>query len=257
MTTTNKPKPVTADKKLTIVLAATCFCLFFIHYAKFASVFDQLLANISQTLYNNKQWYFLIRRHEFYQLFSQAWWTLIHLLGYVAFPALLIKYYFKEPLKNYGTAWQKTHHYWIHYCCLALPIVIFAYFASYREDFTHTYPFYSLASRSYFDLLAWQILYGLQFIALEFFFRGFLLHSLQPSLKFNAVWLMSIPYLMIHFQKPWLEAFGALPFGLLLGWLALRSRSIWGGAMVHITIAFSMDAFSLIRGGNFPTQWWP
>ena len=40
---------------------------------------------------------------------------------------------------------------------------------------------------------------------------------------------MIVPYLMIHFAKPWLEASGAILFGLLLGVLALRSRSIWGG----------------------------
>lgn len=102
------------------------------------------------------------------------------------------------------------------------------------------------------------MLYALQFIALEFFFRGFLLHGAQPTLKStNAIWLMCIPYLMIHFPKPWLEAVGALPFGLLLGWLALRSRSIWGGALVHITIAFSMDFFALWRTQQLPTQWLP
>jgi membrane protease YdiL (CAAX protease family) len=258
MTQSNNKKPsLKPEQKLTAVLVTVCLCLFFIHYVKFSSVFDQIAMGLSALFYDNHQGYFLIRRHGFYELFAQAWWTGIHLFGYVVIPIVVIKVYFKESLKHYGSHWQNTNRYWLHYSCLALPIVIFAFFASYREDFTHTYPFYSLANRSYFDLLAWELLYGLQFIALEFFFRGFLLHGSQQSLKFNAIWLMSIPYLMIHFQKPWLEAFGALPFGLLLGLLALRSRSIWGGAMVHITIAFSMDFFSLMRSGQLPTQWWP
>ena len=46
-------------------------------------------------------------------------------------------------------------------------------------------------------------------------------------------------------------------FGLFLGILALRSRSIWGGAAVHMTVALSMDMLSLMQRGRLPVQWWP
>ena len=59
-----------------------------------------------------------------------------------------------------------------------------------------------------------EICYVTQFIFLEFFFRGFLLNALRPAIGANAVWFMVLPYLMIHFSKPWLEATGAIFFGL-------------------------------------------
>ena len=82
--------------------------------------------------------------------------------------------------------------------------------ASYRSDFTDHYPFYRLSSRSVSDWLMWEICYVTQFIFLEFFFRGFLLNALRPAIGANAVWFMVLPYLMIHFSKPWLEATGAI-----------------------------------------------
>ena len=92
---------------------------------------------------------------------------------------------------------------------------------------------------------------------LEFFFRGFLLHACRPAFGANAVFVMCVPYLMIHFAKPWPEATGAILFGLFLGILALRSRSIWGGAAVHMTVALSMDMLALMQRGQLPAHWWP
>jgi len=62
---------------------------------------------------------------------------------------------------------------------------------------------------------------------------------------------------MIHFPKPWLEATGAIFFGLFLGILALRSRSIWGGVAVHTGVALSMDIAALLQRGTLPTCWQP
>ncbi len=44
---------------------------------------------------------------------------------------------------------------------------------------------------------------------------------------------------------------------LLLGLLALRSRSIWGGVAVHSSIALGMDLMALYRSGTIPQRWWP
>jgi membrane protease YdiL (CAAX protease family) len=66
-----------------------------------------------------------------------------------------------------------------------------------------------------------------------------------------------LPYLMIHFPKPWLEATGAIFFGLFPGMLALRTRSIWGGVLVHVSIALSMDLLALLQTRGLPVRWWP
>lgn len=84
-----------------------------------------------------------------------------------------------------------------------------------------------------------------------------MLQALRPALGASAVWVMCVPYMMIHFVKPWPEATGAILFGLFLGILALRSGSIWGGVVVHTGVAVSMDVAALLQKGAFPGQLWP
>ncbi|MBN1379720.1 MAG: CPBP family intramembrane metalloprotease [Gammaproteobacteria bacterium] len=243
-------------RKPAIVLITVALCLYLIHYAKFASSFYTTV-NWLQSIFGNKyQIYFDLQHDVFGNLYTEVWWTFWHLIGYVVVPFIIIKFFLKEPLRDYGLGLGKTATYTKYYFLLASPIVFFAFLVSFREDFANHYPFYKLASRSIFDLLAWECLYILQFVFLEFFFRGFILHALKPRFGASAIFIMSVPYLMIHFPKPWLEAFGAIPFGILLGILALRSRSIWGGAVVHITVALSMDLLALFQGNKLPTDWW-
>jgi len=62
---------------------------------------------------------------------------------------------------------------------------------------------------------------------------------------------MVVPYALIHLHKPILEAFASIVAALVLGQLALKSRSIWPGVLVHCGVAFSMDLFALINSGRW------
>jgi membrane protease YdiL (CAAX protease family) len=88
-----------------------------------------------------------------------------------------------------------------------------------------------------------------QFFGLEFFFRGFLLHSLKPSLGTYSIFVMMVPYCMIHWGKPMPEAFAAIFAGLFLGWLSYHNGNIWMGLVLHCTVAFSMDVMALFNKG--------
>ena len=66
-----------------------------------------------------------------------------------------------------------------------------------------------------------------------------------------AVAVMLVAYTMLHFTKPYLEASGAVIAGLVLGYLALRTRSIWGGITVHGMVAVTMDLAALTHHGWF------
>ncbi|MCA9320336.1 MAG: CPBP family intramembrane metalloprotease, partial [Planctomycetes bacterium] len=56
-----------------------------------------------------------------------------------------------------------------------------------------------------------------------------------------AIFVMVIPYAMIHFTKPMPEAFGAIFAGVALGYLAMRTRSFYGGILLHYAVALTMD----------------
>jgi len=61
-----------------------------------------------------------------------------------------------------------------------------------------------------------------------------------------------VPYCMIHFRKPMPETFGTLVAGVVLGFLSLKTRSIWIGTAIHLSAALSMDFLSMWRKGLFP-----
>jgi hypothetical protein len=111
------------------------------------------------------------------------------------------------------------------------------------------YPKYRAAGASWAQLLTWEAIYGLQFLMLEFFFRGFMLFALARQLGSLAIFVMVVPYSMIHFGKPMAECVGSILAGIALGTIALRTGSFAGGVMVHCTVAWGMDLFALLRTG--------
>ncbi len=189
--------------------------------------------------------WFLGTRDRYHELKGFAWWSGWRVLGYVVMPIIAILCMPGQRLRDYHVSLRGLFsHFWIYLLMfsLILPAVIEA---STTQSFRHTYPFYRLANRSQFDLWTWEAFYAAQFISLEFFFRGFLLHALRKVMGANAIFVMIVPYCMIHYGKPLPETLGAIGAGVILGTLAMRTRSIWGGVMIHIGVAITMDVLAL------------
>lgn len=174
-----------------------------------------------------------------------AWWSGWRVLGYMILPALTILLMPGERLRDYYIGLRGfSRHVWI-YVGLYLVVLPAVIIAAQTESFRGTYPFYKLANRSAFDFWAWQALYAVQFLSLEFFFRGYMLRGLSRSMGSKAIFVMIIPYCMIHFGKPFAETMGAIVAGVVLGTLAMRTKSIWGGVIIHVGVALTMDILAL------------
>ena len=236
-----------------IVLIAS-LCLLLVHYGKYSSNLADLLQWLDLHI-EGLNIYREYRRSDYRELYGYLWWGGINLLGFLLIPMLAVRVWLKEPLRYYGWQWGTVHEHWRGYLLLALPIMCFAVIASFGKDFSTHYPFYDKAQRSWTDLLIWEAIYILQFVAVEFFFRGFLVNGLRRQFGSLAVAVMCLPYLMLHFPKLWPESFGAILFGFFLGILALMSRSIWGGVMVHVSIALTMDIAALLQTKGLPQSW--
>jgi len=133
--------------------------------------------------------------------------------------------------------------YLLLFLLMFMPLVL----VSGQAGFPETYPFikfeFGTFNWSYFIL--WQLLYLLQFVAVEFFFRGFLLTGLLPIFGESAMAVSILPYVMIHYGKPFPEIAGAFFAGWILARLALRSGSILPGIMLHYAVALTMDLLSI------------
>lgn len=181
----------------------------------------------------------------YWELRGYVWWSGWRVIGYVVLPMVVIACLPGERIRDYHVSLRGfVRHLWI-YVLMFAAVFPFVVVASTTTEFRHTYPFYRIANRSYADLAIWEVLYAVQFLSLEFFFRGFMLHGLRRALGANAIFVMIVPYCMIHYGKPFAETLGAIGAGLILGTLAMRTRSIWGGVLIHVGVATTMDVLAL------------
>lgn len=192
------------------------------------------------------------------ELYGFGWWVFTRVMGYVVIPFPVYKLFFrKDSLLDMGLRTKGFFaHAWIYglFLAVVLPALIIV---SREPDFGSYYPFYKLSSRSWFDFLVWEAMYFVQFFALEMFFRGFWLGALRRSFGSGAIFAMAVPYCMIHYGKPYLEACGAIVAGIALGSLSMKTKSIYQGFLVHVTVAGLMDWISLAHRHALPTVFWP
>ena len=183
-----------------------------------------------------------------------AYWVVISVLFYFVVPAIVLKTVFKTPLSEFGlnVRIERGSLKLLLQCgAVMLPLV---YLMSLTPGFAAKYPFLKIYDGSPYlssTLLIWEMIYFVQFFGLEFFFRGFLLHSLKPALGIYSIFVMMVPYCMIHWGKPMPETFAAILAGIFLGWLSYRNGNIWMGLALHCTVAFSMDVMALSNKGLF------
>jgi membrane protease YdiL (CAAX protease family) len=192
------------------------------------------------------------------ELYAYGWWCFSRSAGYVLFPLVAWRLLFpKDSLLDMGLrARGFLSHLWIYGACLAVVLPLMLIVAQ-QPDFGSYYPFYKQSSRSIFDFLVWEAMYWAQFFSLELFFRGWMVGALRRSFGSAAIFVMALPYCMIHYGKPYLEAHGAIVAGVVLGSLAMRTRSIYAGFLLHITVAVGMDLLSLYKRGAIPGNFWP
>ena len=180
------------------------------------------------------------------------WWVLLMTIFYFVIPALIIKFGWRQDLSDYGLrSGTEPNFLKLLGACVALMLPL-VYLMSLTAGFAAKYPFLQIYNGEAYigrTLLTWELIYFLQFFGLEFFFRGFLVHSLKPSLGLYSIFVMTVPYCMVHFGKPPAETISAIIAGIFLGWLSYRNGTIWLGLILHCTVAFSMDILALYNKG--------
>lgn len=185
------------------------------------------------------------------QLNRLAYWICIVVIFYLVIPILVIKLVLREKLCDYGLRFgnlKKDYRIYLVMLVIMIPLV---YLMSTTHSFQLRYPFYELKHDEplYPYFWMWEAMYFVQFIGVEFFFRGFMLHGSRRQLGFYSIFFMVIPYCMIHFGKPMAETFAAIIAGVALGILSLKSRSVIPGILIHYSVAIAMDFAALYQKG--------
>jgi len=166
----------------------------------------------------------------------------------------LLIYYFQYDQKEkhvYGLNARKfdTKPYFIM-LGIMVPILVTA---SFLPGFLTQYPMYkSSAAYQYLNVPEWitavgyELVYGLDFVNVEFLFRGFMVIGMMHVIGRRAVLAMAVAYCFLHFGKPAGEAISSIFGGYILGVIAYETKSIWGGIIVHIGIAWMMEFVAFV-----------
>jgi membrane protease YdiL (CAAX protease family) len=220
--------PDAADRRAAVVLVTGALCLW-------GAWFGQDLAPESWS-----------------RLAELCWWATTQIVCFAVVPLAVAWLVLDLPPTELGWRVRGTSSHagvYVALFGLAVPVVVAA---SFTAVFQQKYPLYEVSRGDvgiYDELAVWWFFYGLQFVAVETFFRGFLLHGLVPRLGALAVVVPVVPYTMLHFVKPPAEALAAIVGGMVMGALSYRTRSIWWGVGLHVAVASVMDVSSLAHKG--------
>ena len=185
------------------------------------------------------------------RLSEMCFWAGTQIFFYGVVPLLVLRSIGVSP-RDLGWRLKGTASHWRIYAGLFVVAVPFVVIASTTAEFQDRYPLYEIARGQQGvarDLAIWWAFYLVQFVAVEGFFRGVLAIGLHERFGYSSVFIATVPYLAIHFIKPAPEALASIAGGLVMGTLAVRTRSIWWGVGLHVSVAVLMDVMSLGHKG--------
>lgn len=94
--------------------------------------------------------------------------------------------------------------------------------------------------------------YALYYVGWEFLFRGVMLNVSKEKIgSLGAILLTTVVSALIHtsiggFGKPMIETLSAIFAGVIFGFVAVRTKSIWCSFYLHLCVGFFTDIFITI-----------
>ena len=180
-------------------------------------------------------------------LYQYLYWFIGNFFSFFILPLLIIIIILKDKPRNFGLRigdfrpGLRISFYFI------LVMILIAWFASSSSSFGNTYPLFQRTKESWDLFLVYEVGLLVYVFAWEFIWRGFMLFGLEEKFGYYAVLIQMIPFVILHNGKPSIETFSAIIGGIALGILALRTRSFLYCVIVHISVMFTIDLFSVLR----------
>lgn len=174
-------------------------------------------------------------------------------IGTIIIPLLVFYYFFdKDKSRFYGlTLYNFDSKPYMFMLAIMIPL-IFA--ASFIDNFNNFYPIYksntahiAMGTDEWVPAAIYELAYGWNFLTVELTFRGFMILALVTLMGRNVVIPMVVTYCFYHFGKPAGEAISSIIGGYILGVIALESKSIFGGVLIHVGVAWLMELFAWLQ----------
>ena len=168
-------------------------------------------------------------------------------------PLVLLRLVLRKRPRDFGYGFRDVRGgVWI-YSVLFLAVIPFVMLASTTAPFQSYYPQFKemivQGEVRWEHVLCFEAVYFFLFLSGESFWRGYIIFGLRERLGYHGILVMVVPYVMSHYEKPFLETMGAIVTGCVLGFLALTHRNFWLGVLVHWGVAMTMDFMALHQLG--------
>lgn len=214
---------------------------------------------LSVALLQTVSWYVTSRKFfrtnlfEQYQFHPQVYlieylyWFIGDFITFFVLPLFIVHFFFKEKTSSYGLQigdYRVGFKISFIFILVMLPII---WVASASNSFANVYPHLSSARQSWMIFLIYELGLFVYMIAWEFIWRGYMLFGLYEKFGYYSIFIQMIPFVILHNGKPMVETLGSILAGLALGFLALRTKSIFYCVLAHMSVMFSIDLISTLR----------
>jgi len=180
-------------------------------------------------------------------LASWTWWFGVQgVLGFLI-PVLILRLVFRQKPAEMGLGggdWRFAGLVAAVYVPLAL---VGTWILSDGSEFQAHYPHYSPAATDWSVFAVYEIVFLFYWMGWEYLWRGFVLFGTARTFGVYAVIIQTVPFAILHYDKPFAEAVLAIVGGLCLGALVWRSRSFWIAVPIHAVQMLLIDLFCSLR----------
>ena len=114
-------------------------------------------------------------------------------------------------------------------------------------EFQQMYPHYQPAVRSWTYFAIYEALFLFYWIGWEYLWRGFVLFGTARTFGLYAIFVQTVPFALLHLDKPLPEALLSILGGVALGALVWRCRSFWIAVPIHAAQMLLLDLWCALR----------
>ncbi len=165
-------------------------------------------------------------------------------------PALAVRHLLGDRLRDYGLGLGDVR-YGVLATLATVPIFMVPIFVGGPQmgELAEFYPVSRAALASPAHFVAYEAAYLLFYASWEFHFRGFLLFGAEKAFgMWPAIGISMLASTLMHLVKPVGEFYAAIFGGLIWGWIAIRTRSIFWPLLMHYAVGVTND---LVISTNF------
>lgn len=180
-------------------------------------------------------------------LHGWVWWFGIQgVLGFIL-PVAILRFGFRNSMAEMGLGagdWKLA----LQVALIYLPLVVIGtWFLSDSTAFQENYPHYAPAARDWGVFLIYESFFLLYWIGWEYLWRGFVLFGTARTFGVMAIFVQTVPFAILHYDKPFPEAVLSIVGGVALGALVWRTRSFWIAVPIHAAQMMILDFWCSLR----------